>query len=243
MEILKWMFYILIGGIAIYLIFSPFMLVIGLFNPSAVLSSKEPQTRSRVLNIYGISTAILLTLIGFSAFSSLPTEESVYAATTYSAPSIETASVSTPVVQEIASYSEPDLTEIWTNVKSDRAVQVVAVETINRIVPNNEFMKPVEAKGGQLVVIGMKLKNSGQESGDMMYTKFQLLDSQGRKYNEINNFEEMISLNAWLKENDVEEAGSQMFPGETIKIAKVFRVASDASDFKLVVNGNLISIS
>ncbi|MEH2046739.1 DUF4352 domain-containing protein [Nostoc sp.] len=184
-----------------------------------------------------------LALIGFSAFSSLPTEKSVYAATTYSASSIKTASVSTPVVGETASYLEPDLTETWTNVKSDRAVQVVGVQAINRIVPNNKFMKPVEAKGGQLVVVGMKVKNTGQESGDMMWTNFQLIDSQGRKYNEINSFEEIISVNAWLKENDVEEAGSQMFPGETIKTAKVYRVASDASDFKLVVNGKLISIS
>ena len=240
---MKWMFYILLGGIAIYLIFSPFMLVIGLFKPSAVLSSKEPQTRSRVLNLYGISTVILLALIGFSAFLSLPTEKSVYAATTYSAPSIESVSVSTPVVGETASYSEPDLTETWTNVKSDRALQVVGVQTINRIVPNNKFMKPLEAKGGQLVVVGMKVKNTGQESGDMMWTKFQLIDSQGRKYNEINNFEEIISVNAWLKENEVEEAESQMFPGETIKTAKVYRVASDASDFKLVVNGKLIIIT
>ncbi|MEH2122550.1 hypothetical protein [Nostoc sp.] len=127
--------------------------------------------------IYGISTVILLALMGFSAFSSLPIEKSVYAATTYSAPSIETASVSTPVVGKTPSYSEPDLTETWTNVKSDRAVQVAGVQAINRIVPNNKFMKPVEAKGGQLVIVGIKVKNTGEESGDVMWTKFQLLDS------------------------------------------------------------------
>jgi hypothetical protein len=247
MEIVKWLFYILLGifvfAIAIYFIFSPFALVIGLFNPRAVLDDKKPQTRIRVLRSYGITTAILSALIGFGAFSSAPAEESVYATTTYSAPSIATTSVSTPVVQEPVSSAGPDEAQTWVNVRSDRAIQVLGLESIERIVPDNEFMKPVEPEGGQLVVVNVKIKNIGQESGGMMWTKYQLIDGQGRKYNEIDDFEESISIKQWLEKNGIETPGSQMFPGQTVEIAKVFRVAPDASDFKLTVNGKLISIS
>jgi hypothetical protein len=234
MEILQWVFYIFLGflafGIAMYFVFSPFALIVGLFSPHAVLDNKKPQTRFRVLKRYGITTSILA-LIGFGALSSVPAEESVYAATTYSTPSITTASNSTPVVQESASYSKSDETKAWVNVRGDRAVQVVGIKTVDRIAPDNEFAAPVEGKGGQLVVVGMKLKNTGQESGDMMWTDFKLIDRQGRKYDELDDFSEMTSINMWLEEQGGDKASSQMFPGATIETAKVFPVAPDASGF------------
>lgn len=245
MEILQWVFYIFLGflafGIAIYFVFSPFALIVGLFSPHAVLDNKKPQTRFRVLKRYGITTSILA-LIGFGALSSVPAEESVYAATTYSTPSITTASTYTPVVLE-ASYSKSDETKAWVNVRADRAVQVVEIETVDRIAPDNEFADPVDGKGGQLVVINMKLKNTGQESGDMMWTDFKLIDSQGRKYDDIDDFSEMVSIDMWLEDQGLDKASSQMFPGATIETAKVFRVAPDASGFKLAVNGKSINVS
>ena len=236
MEILQWVFYIFLGflafGIAIYFVFSPFALIIGLFNPHAVLDDKKPQTRFRVLKRYGITTSILV-LIGFSALSSVPAEESVYAA----------ASTYTPVVQETASYLKSDETEAWVNVRGDRAVQVVEMETVDQITPYNQFADPVDGKGGQLVTVKMNLKNTGQESGDMMWTDFKLIDSQGRKYDDIDDLSEMVSIDMWLEDRGLDKASSQMFPGATIETAKVFRVAPDASGFKLVVNGKSIIIS
>lgn len=113
---------------------------------------------------------------------------------------------------------------------------------MDKISSNNQFMEPVEAKGGQLVVLYLKLKNIGQESGDMMWTKFQVIDDQGRKYDAIKDFKETLSIDMWLKEHSLEQFSSQMFPGETIETAKVFRVAPDASELKLIVNGKSLNI-
>lgn len=245
MEIVKWAFYILLGflafGIAIYFIFSPFALVIGLFNPRAVLDDKKPQTRIRVLKSYGI-TSTILALMAFGIFSSVPAEESSYA-TTYSTSSVATTSTYTPTVQQVASSQTP-VEEAWVNVRSDRAVQVVGIiEANDSIVPDNEFFEPVEAQGGQLIMVGIKIKNTGQESGNMAWSTYQLVDAQERKYDEINDFSESMSIKEWLKDRGLEEPSSQLFPGQTVEVAKVFRVAPDASDFKLAVNGKLISIN
>lgn len=76
----------------------------------------------------------------------------------------------------------------------------------------------------------------------MFWSRFQLLDSQGRKYAELEDFEESMSINMWLKAQGLEEAGNQMFPGATAKTAKVFRVAPDASGMKLAINNTLFNI-
>lgn len=244
MEIVKWVFYALLGilafGIAIYFIFSPFALVIGVFNPRAVLDDKKPQTRLRVLKNYGITSAILA-LMAFGAFSSVPAEESSYT-TSYSTSSVATTSNYTPPIQKVASSQIP-VEDAWVNVRSDRAIQIGEVETVDQIAPYNEYADPVESKGGQLVVVNMKLRNTGQESGDMMWTEFKLIDSEGRKYDDVDDFNEMVSIDMWLEDQGLDKASSQMFPGATIETAKVFRVAPDASGFKLAVNGKLISIS
>jgi len=105
-----------------------------------------------------------------------------------------------------------------------------------QISPDNQFMKPVESKGGKLMVIYMSLKNTGQKSGNMFWSKFQLIDNQGRKYDEIEDFEETISINSWLESKGLEETGNQLFPGATAQTAKVFRVAPDADGLKLTIN-------
>lgn len=139
--------------------------------------------------------------------------------------------------------SESDETEAWIEVRGDRAVQVVEIKTVDQIAPHNEFTAPVEGKGGQLVVVGMKLKNTGKESGNMMWTNFKLIDSQGRKYKDIDDFTETVSIGMFLEDEGLDKASSQMFPGATIETAKVFRVAPDASGFKLEVNGKSINVS
>jgi hypothetical protein len=241
-EIAKLVFYVIAGlfilGLTIYFLVSPFALIIGLFKPSVVLSKEEPKTRCRVLLKYGISTAILSTFI---TLSSTTVQNKVYATNTYSEPDVAETSVSSPTIQEFNITNNTE--ETWINVRNDRAIKVTNIETVDRISPNNEFMKPVEEKGGQLVVVYMTLKNTGEESGNMIWTKFQLIDSLGRKYDTIDDFEENISINTWLKKHQLEDAGIQMFPGATSETAKVFRVAPDASDFKIVVNGKSFKIN
>ncbi len=128
------------------------------------------------------------------------------------------------------------------DIRYDRAVQIERSETVDSIPSRNQFMKPVDAKGGKLVVVYMTLNNTGQESGNMFWTKFQLVDSQGRKYDEIEDFEEIVSIATWLESQGLENAGNQLFPGATAQTAKVFRVAPDASDLRVLVNGKSLNI-
>jgi Domain of unknown function (DUF4352) len=228
-SVFNFTFGVFIFGFSIYCIFSPFALLVGLFKPSAVLNEKKPQTRFRVFKRYGVTTSIL----AFICFNMLvPAEESVYAATdTY-----------TPVAQEVISYSEPAETDGWIKVRGDRAIQVVKIETLAQINSSSSFTDPVEAKGGQLAVVSMKLKNTGKESGNMAWTDFKLIDSQGRKYDDIDSLTENMNIDMWMKDRGLENLSSQMFPGAILKTAKVFRVASDASNFKLEVNGKSIDV-
>jgi len=129
-----------------------------------------------------------------------------------------------------------------TDIRDDRAVQIERSETVDSIPSGNQFLKPVDAKGGKLVVVYMTLTNTGQESGNMFWTKFQLIDDQGRKYDEIEDFEEIVSIDTWLESQGLEKASSQLFPGATAQTAKVFRVAPDTSNLRVLVNGKSLNI-
>ncbi len=119
------------------------------------------------------------------------------------------------------------------NVRSDRAVKVDRIQTFDRIVADNTFASPIEGKGGKLIVVYLTLKNTGDESGNMAWSRFQLKDREGRKYDEIDNF---MTKGVWLKEQGLDRDNEQIFPGGTAQTAKIFRVANDASKLKLAVN-------
>jgi hypothetical protein len=46
-----------------------------------------------------------------------------------------------------------------------------------------------------------------------------------------------------LDENGLDKDSTQIFPGGTIKTAQVFRVAPDAADRKMAVNGKFFGVS
>jgi hypothetical protein len=119
------------------------------------------------------------------------------------------------------------------NVRSDRAVKVEAMKLLDRVVVDNQFFKPIEAKGGKLIAVYLTLKNTGTESGNMAWSSFILEDSQGRKYATI---DDSLTQNKWLEEQGLEPATAQLFPGGTSKTGKIFRVAADAKKLKLIVN-------
>jgi hypothetical protein len=128
---------------------------------------------------------------------------------------------------------EPIAIGMMANVRADRAVKVESVKILDRIVVANQFFKPIEGKGGKLIAVYLTLKNTGKESGDMAFSRFRLVDSQGRKYDEIDDW---MSQSAWLKESGLESANAQLFPGGSSKTAKLFRVAEDTQEIKLIVN-------
>ncbi len=112
-------------------------------------------------------------------------------------------------------------------------MKVDRIQTFDRIVADNPFATPIEGKGGKLIVVFITLKNTGDESGNMAWSRFQLKDREGRKYDEIDNF---MTKSIWLKEQGLDRDNEQIFPGGTAQTAKIFRVANDASKLKLAVN-------
>ncbi len=126
--------------------------------------------------------------------------------------------------------------------RNDRALQVNSSEVLDSIQTNNQFIDPLEAKGGQLIAVYLTIKNTGNESGNMFWTDFQLQDSQGRSFDEIEDFEELIIVNTWAEEKGLSDPGDQLFPGGTAETVKVFRVSPDAQELKLVVNDKVFAV-
>lgn len=123
-------------------------------------------------------------------------------------------------------------------VREDRSLTVTGSEEHSSISSSNQFMDPVPAKGGKLIAVFMTIKNTGSESGNMFWTDFKLMDSKGRKYDDIEDFTEIMTINDWAKGLGLADQGDQLFPGATAKTVAVFRVAPDAEGLQLLVNDN-----
>jgi hypothetical protein len=126
------------------------------------------------------------------------------------------------------------------NVRPDRAITVNSSNVVDVIAP--EFLTPVEGKGGQLIAVYVTVKNTGSESGNMAFSTFKLKDSQGRLFDEIGDFEEIVSINSWSSSQGLDDSSSQIFPGGELKIVKVFRVSPDAEELALIVNNSSFAI-
>ena len=67
-------------------------------------------------------------------------------------------------------------------------------------------------------------------------TTFKLTDSQGGKYDDIEDFSETMTINSWAESLGLADSGDQLFPGASAKTVVVFRVALDAGGLILNVN-------
>ncbi|MBW4465053.1 MAG: SH3 domain-containing protein [Pegethrix bostrychoides GSE-TBD4-15B] len=158
-----------------------------------------------------------------------------------SAQSPQGEAVSSPFQQAAPLAASPSQESVislgtWGDVRDNRAVQVSSSEIGTTISAATFSAKEVAQKDGKLVVVYVTLKNTGKESGDLDWSGFQLIDSQGRKYDDLEDWEDTTVFNQWLKEHNLGESSDQLFPGATVKTAKAFRVAPDASNIKLLVN-------
>jgi hypothetical protein len=146
-----------------------------------------------------------------------------------------------PVTEQAQSQTD-QITPVgnFADVTNDRALKVNKSEVANSIQANNQFISPIEGKGGQLVIVYMTILNTGNESGNIFWSEFQLYDNQGRIFHELEDFEEIMNINMWAKDQGLDESGDQLFPGGTAETVKVFRVSPDAQDLKLVVNDNYV---
>lgn len=122
------------------------------------------------------------------------------------------------------------------SVRGDRSLSVSRSDTLPSISVDNPFMEAIQSKGGELVAIYMTVSNTGNASGNMFWTTFQLVDSQGRRYDNIQDLNELITLGAWAKQQGLADPGDQLFPGASAQTVAVFRVAPGAQGLYLLVN-------
>lgn len=122
-----------------------------------------------------------------------------------------------------------------TNVRPDRAVQVDSLELVDSIAA--PYGEPLTGGTGKLAVLYFQVQNTGNESGSLVFSSYDLVDSQGRKYSEISDFMEAGTVWSWAESEGLGSASKQLFPGETAPTAKVFRVAPDAEGLQAVING------
>jgi hypothetical protein len=117
----------------------------------------------------------------------------------------------------------------------DRSITITSSETLPSI--STQYLGSIEPKGGELVAVYFTAKNTGNESGDMTFAQLALVDSQGREYKSIADFEEIVTLSEWTKSQGLGEKSDQLFPGATVDTVEVFRVAPDADGLVLSTNG------
>ncbi len=122
-------------------------------------------------------------------------------------------------------------------IRNNRSLKVISSRTYSQISSSNPFLDmSVQSKGGKLIAVFMTVKNTGQESGNLFWTKFQLRDSQEQIYDSIEDFQDLMIINMWAEEQGFQGAGNQLFPGGTAEIVVVFRVSPDAKNLTLIAN-------
>lgn len=127
------------------------------------------------------------------------------------------------------------------DVKSDRALRVNRSEILDSIQTSNSY-EVIESKGGKLVAVYLTVRNTGNESGNMFWTQFKLRDSQGRLFDDLEDLEETFVISMWAKEQGLEDAGNQLFPGGTADVVQVFRVSPDAKEMQLLSDNQVFEI-
>ena len=195
------------------------------------------KTRWKAFGIYGAAAVISLSVFG--ALEPASTEISQDSGATETNV-VEGEAESDTASETVANQSIEVITlGSRADVRNDRAITVNSSEEVAEISINNEFTDPIEAKGGKLIVVYLTMENTGNESGDMFWTQFELVDDQGRTYKEVEDF---LTLAMWLEEKGLEDPSNQLFPGGSAETARVFRVAPDASNLMLLVNEQSFAI-
>ncbi|MFP3386681.1 hypothetical protein R0J92_24870, partial [Tritonibacter sp. SIMBA_163] len=67
---------------------------------------------------------------------------------------------------------------------------------------------------GKFIRVNLTVKNLSNRTGNLFYSKFDLLDSSGRKYNTVNFLDkEGLNFLAYQNEQGLGKMRSDMFPG------------------------------
>jgi hypothetical protein len=119
-------------------------------------------------------------------------------------------------------------------------IKVDRSQVVNSLDSGDTLSSPVEAGDGKLVVVYLTFTNASLSVTTLPQTRFRLIDSQGRQYNEVH--EGRVSVLNWLSTQGLSSPLQRVLPGHSAKTAQVFRVAADASNLKLVVDDTLLAI-
>jgi hypothetical protein len=216
--------------VALYVALSPIGLLLGLIKPSLMLDDEKPQTRCRVIRTYGFTSILLAITVGvilsIEPSPTYATQPSSHSTTHHTTTSSHTSKSKV----KIASSSVKK--DPWLDVRSNRSVKLDNAEVVYNIYPGNQFLDPIESQGGKLIVVKLSVKNTGNDTGGIAWLNAKLIDKQGRRYDELNGWSEAATLTSWLELNNMVSPKSvQLFPGQVVKTAKVFRVSSD-SDYR-----------
>lgn len=122
------------------------------------------------------------------------------------------------------------------SVRDDRVIAVTDARLYDYLSANNQFAPSISAEGGKLLVVYMTIKNTGKESGDMAWSIFKVEDEAGNTYRELRG--ESFALSMWADERGLGDSDDQLFPDQSKRIAKVFRVKTRAAGLKLAVNNH-----
>lgn len=120
------------------------------------------------------------------------------------------------------------------SITDDRAVTITGSEEVPAITSS---WGTVESKGGKLIVVYATVENTGNESGNLMFTQVDLVDNQGREYGDISDFDESMAVSGYAGDLGLADSSDQLFPGATSNVLYAFRVAPDAEGLKAVARG------
>lgn len=95
------------------------------------------------------------------------------------------------------------------------------------LLSGNAFVDPIP---GRIAIVEMTLTNVSEELGHLGYAAFSLKDAQDRTYPELSD----ATYSLWRAEQGYGNRLKTYFPGESRDDVAVFRVASDASGFRLL---------
>lgn len=117
----------------------------------------------------------------------------------------------------------------------DRTVTVTSILQSDGLQTNNQFADPVT---GTIIYVEFTVQNTGTDSGNIMFSSFELSDGQGRNYSEITDF----TYSLWRGERGYGSRGDDMFPGESRQEIAAFRVAPDANNFRMRWGGKTVKL-
>ena len=174
-------------------------------------------------SIFGLSGFLLLMVIG--SLVSPVTQSNLIESPRPSIDSANTISATAPAAASGKSIFPLDTTAAITY---DRSLKVTASTEVDSL-SGGEYVGSIAAKEGKLVVVYFTAENTGDDSGDLTFTSFELVDAQDRTYSELSNFEDLFIVSQWLMNKGLGSKNDQLYPGASVKSAAVFRVAPDAT--------------